>query len=388
MTIIYISDLDLRGSGYMNIATHLCTELTNRGRDVIALGLGYKRTPHNYPFTIVPAEDLRHLVPMVRQLKAHGVEIEAIVTALDIPLQERILDELKAPTDIPYIGLFPLEAGPLCNPWALSMLKMDARLIMSEFGQKELELKGIDSTFIPLGVSSGVWRPPYEEEREHLRNGLGVEDDTFVVLTVADNQERKNLSRSLEIFAEFSQDRKVLYWLVTRPDSPVGWKLEDYAMELGIFGKMQIWKRGMPVKNLWSLYAAADAFLLTSKAEGLAIPIMEAMSTRLPCVGTKCAAIEEHLSDGRGLLIEPDYVHIDPWGNSRRYMASLEDGVYQLKLLKDGFSPEDYRKMLDAAAGYMASRTWAQAGEILNKAIEQVKRGETEEETAQELVPA
>lgn len=388
MTIIYLSDFDLSGSGYMNLSVSLCSELAYRGHEVIALGIGYNRSEHHFPFRITPVEDLRHIVPMLKQLVAHGVPVEAIVTALDIPLQEKILEQLRAPGDIPYIGLFPLEAGPLCGPWALSLLKMDARLVMSRFGQDELALKYVDSDFIPLAVDTGRWRPPYEQERARLRQGLNVSDDTFVVLTVADNQERKNLSRSLEIFADFAKDRQALYWLVTRPDSPVGWKLEDYALDLGIMNRLQIYKRGMAAKDLWGLYAAADAFLLTSKAEGLALPVLEAMACRLPVVGTKCAAIEEHLSDGRGLLIEPDYVYIDPFGNGRRYLASREDGAYKLKLLRSGFSPEDYRAMLDAAQDYVMARTWRKAGDVLEAAIKKVTNGKEKVQQTAEPVPA
>ena len=62
MTIIYVSDFDLRGSGYMNIAAALCSQLAGRGFDVIALGLGYNGGEHDYPFRVVPAE-MREIVP-------------------------------------------------------------------------------------------------------------------------------------------------------------------------------------------------------------------------------------------------------------------------------------------------------------------------------------
>jgi glycosyltransferase involved in cell wall biosynthesis len=151
----------------------------------------------------------------------------------------------------------------------------------------------------------------------------------------------------------------------------VGWKLEDYAMGLGIFDRLAIWERGMPFRQLWSLYAAADAFLLTSKAEGLAMPVLEAMACRLPVVGTKCAAIEEHLQDGRGLLIEPDYVMIDPFGNSRRYFASREDGARKLANLAD--QPGIKKAMTNQALGYVQARKWENAGQVLAEAIERAK---------------
>lgn len=387
MTILYVSDFDLKGSGYMNIGVGLCTELA-KNYDVMALGLGYNRQEHHYPFTIVPAQ-LPDIVPMINNLKAKK-SIEAIIVALDIPLQERLLAQLNAPNDIPYLGIFPLEAGPLCGPWAISLLRMDKRLIMSKFGQDELAKMGVESDYIPIGFDKEAWRPPQPEERQMLRDGLGVGNNTKVILTVADNQERKNLSRAIEIFADwvygfevergqrFTPEQKearkdAVYWLVTRPTSPVGWKLEDYAQDYGVLDRINIWERGISFKQLWSLYSAADVFLLTSKAEGLAMPILEAMSCRLATIGTDCAAIAEHVAGGRGLGITPDYVMVDPWGNSNRYLAGCDDGVYKLKLYFGGMDEIDRVQMLNSAQAYANEREWPIAGNVLIKAIEEAK---------------
>jgi glycosyltransferase involved in cell wall biosynthesis len=367
VSIVYISDFDLRGSGYANIAISLCTQMARRGFDVIALGLGYEGQEHHHPFRIVPAQ-LRELGPMVRHLMAAGMAIDAVVVALDIPLQEILLEQLGAPGDLPYVGLFPLEADPLCSSWAISLLRMDERLIMSRFGQAELARAGVEATYISIGVDTTSWRPPTAEERMQIRQGLGIEDGAFVILTVADNQERKNLSRALEIFAGFARDRRALYLVVTRPKSAVGWKLDDYAMELAIYDRLMLWERGIPFKSLWSLFAAADGFLLTSKAEGLAMPVLEAMACCLPVIGTDCTAIAEHLADGRGLLIEPDYVMRDPWGNSRRYLAGLESGVAALHRLAE-MSKTKRKRMLDRAETYVFERTWEKAADILVAAI-------------------
>jgi len=386
--ILYVSDFDLRGSGYCNIGIGLCTELA-KNYDVMVLGVGYKREEHHYPFRIIPAQ-IGELAQMVNNLRAK-FDIEAIIVALDIPLQERLLAQFNAPNDIPYIGIFPLESGPLCGPWAVNLLRMDKRLIMSQFGKDELAKQGVESDYLPVGFDKEAWRPPTPEERQMLRDGLGVGKDTKVVLTVADNQERKNLSKGFEIFADyvygfevgrgqkFTQEQKGLrkdavYWLVTRPKSPVGWKLEDYAQDYGILDRLNIWERGISFKQLWSLYAAADVFLLTSKAEGLAMPVLEAMSCRLPVIGTDCAAIAEHVTDGRGLGIKPDYVMVDPWGNSNRYMAGRADGVYKMQLYFNGMDDTDRVAMLNKAQQYANERDWATAGNVVIKAIEESKK--------------
>ena len=86
---------------------------------------------------------------------------------------------------------------------------------------------------------------------------------------------------TLEIYnfvTDKEEKRPILWELVTRVNSPVGWKLDDLAMRLGVMDKLATYNRGVPSKMLWSLFAAADCFLLTSKTEGLAIPAMEAMA--------------------------------------------------------------------------------------------------------------
>lgn len=369
MTILYLSDFDLKAGGYSGIAIKLCAHLAQNGYDVQALGFGYHGEEHYYPFRIAPLNGIEMAVPMIKDLQRQGVEIEAVVVALDIPLQEALLQSLNAPGDLPYIGLFPLEAPPLTQSWALSLLRMDAQLVMSHFGVEACQAGGVNATFIPIGVDTESWRPPTVTEREQLRKGLGIEPDTFVVLTVADNQERKNLSRSMEIFADAFKGKDAKYLMVTRTDSPVGWKISDYALDLGIYSQLFVWSRGMPFKQLWSLFAVSDCFLLTSKAEGLAMPVLEAMSMRVPVVGTDCTAIAEHLKSNRGYLIDVDYTIVDPFGNGLRYFASREDGASELKWLKDGAQPT----LLDKAQAYVLARTWDSAGRVLIDTIERVK---------------
>lgn len=393
MTILYLSDFDLKAGGYSGIAIKLCTHLAQNGYDVQALGFGYNGEEHYYPFRIAPLNGIEMAVPIIRDLQRQGVEIEAVVVALDIPLQEAVLQKLNAPGDLPYIGLFPLEAPPLTQSWALSLLRMDAQLVMSRFGVEACRAGGVNATFIPIGVDTESWRPPTVEEREQLRKGLGIEPDTFVVLTVADNQERKNLSRSMEIFADFTWGFRVepnkpeqfkgktpkdaKYLMVTRTDSPVGWKISDYALDLGIYSQLFVWSRGMPFKQLWSLFAVSDCFLLTSKAEGLAMPVLEAMSMRVPVVGTCCTAIREHLYDSenklmRGFSIDTDYEIIDPFGNGKRYFASRKQGANWL--LEVEMQPKDIKDfILDNAQAYVLARTWDSAGQVLIETIEHVK---------------
>lgn len=385
--IIVISDFSPGGSGYQRIMTQLCSRLTlDHNQHILAMGLGYNGEEHSYPFAVVPANPLSNIPQMVKQLQNYNTPIEAILVGLDIPLQRALLDAMELPGPIPYIGLFPLEAPPLCQPWAIELLKMDARLVMSEFGRDEFMRAGCQADFIPIGVDP-IWRPPGQDERKLIREGLGIDDDTFMVLTVADNQERKNLSAAAEIISRLSiniidympngfvgrkeEKRKTAWYVVSRLQSPVGWELQDLAMRWGIMDRVSFFNRGMPDDKLWALYAAADCFLLTSKAEGLAIPVMEAMACGIPVGGTDCTAIREHLKDGRGWLIPYDYEYGDPFGNETRYFIDVQAGAAILASIMDA-EPAQKRPTLYKAQSYIADRTWDNAARLIAETIDRV----------------
>lgn len=387
--IIVVSDFSVQGSGYQRIMTRLCKRLVlDHEIGVVALGLGYNGEEHHWPFSIVPTPHVSHIPHMINRLRSYNAPIEAVVVGFDIPLQEGLVQALDIPGDIPYIGIFPLEAEPLCQPWAIQLLRMDARLIMTRFGQAELERAGVDSEIIEIGVDLDLWQPPNPEQRAIIRQGLNIDDDAFMVLTVADNQERKNLSRAAEIISQFSVDitgyapngfvtakeekRKTAWYLVTRMDSPVGWKLDDLAMRTGIMDRVAFFNRGVPDQKLWMLYAAADAFLLTSKAEGLAMPVLEAMACGVPVAGTACTAIQEHLQDGRGWLIEPEYQYMDPFGNGNRYWASVTKGAEALEEIQSTRGTPAYEAKVKAAREYVESRTWDKAAALLAETVRRV----------------
>jgi glycosyltransferase involved in cell wall biosynthesis len=204
-----------------------------------------------------------------------------------------------------------------------------------------------------------------------VRETLGFDEDDFVVLTVADNQERKNLSRGMEILAELKKKHgvKAKHILVTRESSPVGWKLYDLAMELGLSSDLRVFNSGLPFRDLYMLYACSDAFLLCSKGEGLGLPVMEAMAVGLPVVANGVGAIPELLENGRGYTIEPDYMMIDPFGNQHRHFMPIAASVNALKYIHEN---RGLREVTDAARKYVEGRSWGVAANEIEASIVKV----------------
>lgn len=373
MKIAWLSDFDTIGSGYFNISVPLCEGLIAKGHDVRAVGLGYRGNEHPYNFGIIPAGSMKEALAILQNVYQLW-NFDVFVVALDITLQEIILRTISNRT-FGYVGILPLESDPLCMSWAMSLMQMDKVFIISQFGVDEAKKMNIEAEHLEIGVDTDKWRVPSETERSALRASYGIEPDTFVVLTVADNQERKNLSAAMKIFAGFSKKvPKSKYILVTREHAYVGWKLQDLAQLLKINNKFNIYERGISFQELWNLYAISDAFLLTSKAEGLGMPLLEAMATGIPCVATNCTAISELLADGRGILVDPEYSYTDPFGNGNRYFINVKEGIHKLQFAVRG-------EITDKARKYVEDRTWDKTILQMENAVKAARREPIEQKT-------
>lgn len=369
--IVVITDMNPEGSGYLNISVPLFSLLA-KDYDIRIVGLGYSGQEHSYPFSVLPCKDTNDAHAIVHNLNVLPKEVpDVIVVALDIPLQAFFFEKFRQYKK-PYICITPLENPPLTMTWAAQMLPMDQVFFISELGKQaglKAGLKNVDH--LEIGIDTNFWRVPSAEEKAGLRRGMDIAEDEYVILTVADNQERKNLWAALSVTAELKKrGKKVKHILVTRVETPFGWKLRDLASSLGINQELVTMNRGMPIENLWSLYAMSDCFLLTSKAEGLGLPVMEAMSCGVPVIATDTGAIHELLQDGRGFLIPSEYGFIDVWLNSERCMIDIKKAADAIANING-----DTVKL---ARAYMESKAWSIPAKQLDEKIKELCNGQTE----------
>ena len=240
---------------------------------------------------------------------------------------------------------------------------MDAIFFISELGKQEALKVGVSKAeHLIVGIDTESWHPATPEEKSKLREGLGIPQDAFVVLTVADNQERKNLAASMESVSILKKEiqRPIKYILVTRENSNFGWRLRDLAITLDINQEYTPFERGLPQRDLWGLYAVADVYVQPSKAEGLGLPVMDAMCCKIPVVATDTGAMTELLSEKRGHLIpgyqlgKKDWI-TDVWGNSKRKFINIELLAGTLV----GISDESFdTESTERAYEYVSKRTW------------------------------
>lgn len=369
MNIVMLSDLSMAGSGYFNIAVPIAAGLTERGHDVKAIGLRYNGEEHHYPFSILPSADIRDSMIVAQNLyNVWGFDV--FMVALDIPIQDKIIQMMQN-RPFKWVGIMPIEADPLCTSWAMSLMQMDIPYIISKFGFQEAQNAGVyNAKYLDVGLDTELWKQRTEEDKLAARNKFGFSEDDFIVLTIADNQERKNLSKGMEIFAKFrKQAPNAKYVLVTREHLAVGWKLRDYGTELRINKEFTIYERGFPFEDLWDIYAMSDAFLLPSKAEGLCLPILEAQAVGVPVVATNCTSISEHLDAGRGFPVDVEYEYRDPFGNGFRYFIDADDGVKQLDKIRSGLLLE---QTVQLARQYVESKDWTETIDGLENDIMEI----------------
>jgi glycosyltransferase involved in cell wall biosynthesis len=376
--ILVITDMDTVGSGYKHICVPLFTELMKLDEyDIKVLGFMYQGEEHTYPFSVIPAVTIEEVATMGTNL-IHMWNPDVIIVGMDLPIQSRLF-ETFAPFKKKYIAITPLENGPLCMTWAVPLFNMDGVFFISQLGTDEAHKVGVaKAEHLQVGVDTVSWHPATPNEKEQLRDGLGIPQDAFVVLTVADNQERKNLWAGLSAIGQLKKlvTRPIKYVIVTREQNPYGYKLRDLAIAEGVNQEYTPFERGMPQKDLWALYAVADVYLQPSKAEGLGLPVLDAMCMKIPVVATDTGAMRE-LLDGRGFLIQGEYEMIDVWGNSKRVMIDRANVANTLQLISMGEIPIPQ----DIPYEYVSKRTWDIPARQLHNKIVEITKDEPQTET-------
>lgn len=358
--IAVLTDMQFIGSGYYYLMTNLLTGLAKLGHEISVAGLGYMGEPHSYPFSIIPCPSAQDGISILNNL-IYLQRADLIMIGMDIPFQTQFFDALRG-SGKPYVAITPMENGPLVQTWAQSLANMTCVFFISEMAKQEAIKAGVTKAeHLYVGVDTELWKPATPEQRAQLRSGMGIEDDEFVILTVGDNQERKNLWAGMRIVSLLKKEhpnRRFKYIMVTKEDSQVGWRLRDLAASEGILEEYLPFQRGLPTRDLWGLYAVSNVYLQPSKAEGLGLPVLEAMGCGIPCVTTDTGAMTELLQEERGMLVPSAYEYIDVWGNSRRDFINMVSAAGSIGVIMNPDNSAGIQQMVDRASAYVRSRTW------------------------------
>jgi glycosyltransferase involved in cell wall biosynthesis len=372
LKILFVSDFDLRGSGYQSITAALASELWGRGHEVVVIGFDYKGEEHHYPFAVVSTDEAVVGAQIAQTVR--GFQPDAVALVSDLDHHEKFAKIAPGLGPL-YVGVFAVEAPPIIrtSAWAQAIRTMDLAYSISSFGAEEGQKVGLDVRHLPVGVDR-FWQPLPAEERKRLRASLGLED-RFVVLTVADNQERKNLPGAVEAIAHLRERVPEAFWaLVTKKRAArICFDVWDLLVKHELPRHSFVYetdKETMPRERLRELYGIADAFLLSSKAEGLCLPVLEAMACGTPCVAPALCELPRML-EGRGLLAEVEYWYTDAFGNQRRGFVDPRHAAKQLERLAS--EPELRAELSAKSLEYTRALTWGAAADIFERDLHVVK---------------
>ncbi|MDJ0768706.1 MAG: glycosyltransferase family 4 protein [Ilumatobacter sp.] len=153
-------------------------------------------------------------------------------------------------------------------------------------------------TVIPCGVDV----PTTRIDRDSARRALAIDDDVFVVGTLARLVEYKGVDKLID-----AMDCEPLAdtILVVGGTGPVLPQLEDQAasaehVDARFVGRLE---------DVGALFAACDLFALPSRLEGFGLVYVEAAMYGVPSIATDVGGVSEAVRDGEtGRLIRPDDV--------------------------------------------------------------------------------
>lgn len=149
------------------------------------------------------------------------------------------------------------------------------------------------------------FRPPSENERIEARRLYNVESEDFVVVTIGACDSPKN---HLALFCAVEKTNKVLdNTKIVVLHVGAGPMLEEEQLYVRQHGIGEYCRFAGTLDDVRPSLYAADAFVMTSRWEGLPISAIEAMSTGLPVILYNVLGLRDLLQDGKGgLLIEPN----------------------------------------------------------------------------------
>lgn len=151
-------------------------------------------------------------------------------------------------------------------------------------------------------VANGVDVSRFGEDRLAARAALGLEADHLVMGTIGRLEVEKDQGALLEAFARLAAGRPETRLLIAG-DGQLAGPLREQAARLGILDRTHFlgYRR-----DIATLLAAMDIFVLPSIREGLPVSLIEAMAASRPVVASDVGSVKDLISDDHcGVVVPP-----------------------------------------------------------------------------------
>ena len=173
-----------------------------------------------------------------------------------------------------------------------------------------------------------------KEEKHNLRESLGLKDDDFVIIYVAELSKRKNqgmLIKSIkEIISEGNDNIKVLLPGKDSLNGKYQKLVEEYNLQEHI--KFLGFRNDIP-----QLMKVSNLCVSTSKQEGLPVNIIEAMFCQIPIIATNCRG-------NRDLIQKNDRCSIVNIDNIEELKTAILNEILKKREYEQTINIKDYSK--------------------------------------------
>ena len=225
----------------------------------------------------------------------------AILTNKNVPIE----------TLFNWIGYWPID-GTVHKDWMQGGLAMsDFPVAYTIYGAEQALMHDTDKlkikdrlSIIPHGVNTKEFYPLDKKEIKKFRKefyGGHVKKDTFLIVNVSRNQTRKDLARTIKIYAEYKKINPKAFLYMHANPADVGGDLWHIAEQFGLepgkdmacpdpkFNEMF----GFPLSVVNEIYNSADVLLTTTLGEGWGFINTEAMAVKKPIIAPANTVIPE-----------------------------------------------------------------------------------------------
>ncbi|KPK53168.1 MAG: glycosyl transferase family 1 [Thiotrichales bacterium SG8_50] len=184
--------------------------------------------------------------------------------------------------------------------------------------KKLAEGLGIESGKIRV-IGNGVDADKFQAiDRQAAREQLGLPVDSEVLLTIGALVERKGFHRVIELMPSLLSQGKVIHYLIVGGAGPEGdWTehLKQMVSELGLTGHVHFLGT-LPPTELYLPLSAADVFVLSTRNEGWANVLLEALACGVPVVASDVGGNSE-------VIASEDLGFIVPFGDRNALERSI-----------------------------------------------------------------
>ena len=248
---------------------------------------------------------------------------------------------------------FPSDGGGgLPDGCEAVLRKVNIPIAMSKFAQKQVkEVYGIDTHYIPHGVNIDNFHKLDNSKKTDIRKKWNLENK-FVIGTVARNQPRKMLDRTVQVAKKIcKQHDDIMFFMHCDPmDGAASFNIlkliERHNLQNRFIFSGMKFHSGFSYEQLNEVYNIMDIYLSTTSGEGWGICTTEAMACEVPAVITDYTTTKEIVMDNgqSGEAVKLSTEVTGSWMVDRAVM-DVDDCVDKInKLYKDENLRREYGK--------------------------------------------